>query len=315
MRRLIAIFAALLIAAPAAPAAAQETDLLELRLKKGDKVTFETVKSRTQRGGATNIDVKVHWDATLEVIDADENAFVFAWTRQAMKMWKDKPMPAAASDLADLAANARIELIVTRDGQIAGIRNYDQVKKMIDESLVETRRIMLKAGADEAKIDQALAMTRQMFANRDTATSVMTQDIAGFFLAYGFEVEPRGTLRSESALGNPLGGEPIPATFALKVNDYKPEDAAIKALWIEKVNAEAAKELLKQIVRQLAPDKADEFEKSADADSVFNIVNSGGFNYDRKRGLVTHALGKREAKVANATRVDTWEWVVKQPGE
>jgi hypothetical protein len=309
--RLLTSASCVLVASLAVSSLAETTpDVLQLILQNGDRIAFETIKSRTQTGGSKDVAVKVHWRGTLEVIDTTEEALVFAWMRDEPRLWKNQPIPAAMQDMADLASKARIELVVSRDGQVVDIRNFEEVMKLLDESAAVTRKLMIAAGRDEATVDRVLAAIKPLFGNREAATAMLSQDIAGYFLAYGWEVEPEGTIDSESQVPNPLGGEPIPSTFSLKVNDYGPTDGAIKAEWTDTIDSEGAKSMIRQIMRKLAPDKADDMDKEFDAADVFDIVRSGTFAYERERGVVTHATLTREAKVGTNVRRDTWEWIV-----
>lgn len=311
MFRLAASASWLLFAALALPCLAKDTnDLLRLNLKKGDTLAFETIKSRTQTGGKKGVSIKVHWRNTLEVIDITDEAFVLAWTRDEPRLWKNQPMPAGTQDMAELASKARIDLVVSHDGQVVDIQNFEEVKKLVDESAAATRKMMLAAGRDAATVDRALAAVKPLFENRKAATSMLSKDIGSFFLAYGWEVEPKGTIEGESEAPNPTGGEPIPSKFSMRINDYSPSDGTIKAEWTDTIDSEAAAQMIRQIIQKLVPDKAGEVDEELDSEKVFDIVSSGTFTYDRQRGVVVHATFKREVKAGAMARVDTLEWIV-----
>ena len=194
----------------------------------GDKIAFVTKKVRAQViNGATLPSPEVYWDNTIEVIEQDEHGFVLSWMRGKIRVDPPEPLPPAVTALADLWSDVRIDLLVTPEGRILDVSNYDDLKTYLEKTLVMTRDLLKEAGQDEALIDKTISTMRNLINDRSIGSTMLLKDIAGLFGAYQREIDIKGKTEYDIELPNPMGGSPIPATEVWQEPQPMAEDGTV----------------------------------------------------------------------------------------
>lgn len=289
--------AALLIAAVAAPAGAQELPIA-LPSEAGWTMSAERQLERTRQGQAPQTSrftstADVAWKA------GGEGGVVSLRVRSA-------EVDAAGAMAFDVRSLMNEEVVLDVDASLAPtrVRNWPQVRATLDATVD-------KAVADPA----AASATKGIFANLtpEQAAQLVARDWALVTLAQGSALKLGEPVSYQGQLPNPMGGPPIDAvgTFELKAYDAAGGRAVVewKQAFDPKSAADSVAQALSAMAMRMAPDKAKEAEAALRGMEI-RREDACRHEIDIPTGLAlkvvcTSAITTR-AKGETATNLDRW---------
>ncbi len=210
----LALAAAVARAAP--PADANPTpELLEVEptLAEGQRFRLEIVKS-TRRSERPSPKVKGRSVVDVEVVEAGTEGHVLAWTvRGKQVVGPDgvaRPMPPAARGIADAFVGVRMLIQLTPEFKVAGLANYDDVKKAAAGAMKAAEKLIARGGGDTSKYRAAAG---ELLESRARLEQLCTRELALYVRLTRIRVPKAGTAEYPSELPGLTPGETIPSTM------------------------------------------------------------------------------------------------------
>lgn len=302
LRRCFTVIIAAVIGV-AAPAYAR-AETMRLALDKGQVFTWEwkIVRSTETEGKPKQLGESAT-PVTLRVLDRTKDGYlleiqngrtVFDPTLQ-QSMAGDPAM----AELLKFLETLKVQFLVTKDGEIGDIVNFDDVKA--------AGRKIIDTGAQNGVGDRAvlLRMFEQLAGSKDSLSALVLKDTGLMF--YGTNIDPRmkEPIDFETELPNVFGGRPLKATgrLTLKRIDRKNKTAEFQVA--QEVDKDSFIQMMKDLAAKTgkAPPK-DTFENMMRGGSIRDAINVA-INLDS--GLATHAKRVRTSVFGNTVRVDQVE--------
>lgn len=288
----------LLLAAAAAPAAAQD-----LPIAVPDRATWtmtvERTRERTREGATPQIlrstsTTDVDWAAT------GEEGGVATLRLRSVRL--DSP-GAAAIDTAGLL-NQPVELEVDASLAPTRVRNWPQVRALLEQEI------------DKATPDAtAAAAAKRIFAglSPEQAVQVVAREWSLATLGQGTSLELGKPVSYKDKLPNPLGGPPIDTDGTFELQSYDKAGGGAVIAWTQAFDPKSASASIRQTLNamtvRLAPDRAKEAE-IAFADMSISREDACRHEIDIPTGLAlkvvcTSAITSG-ARGETATNLDRW---------
>ena len=115
---------------------------------------------------------------TLEVLESGAEGLVVRWSHSRPAGDPAPPSSEAADDgevIWELVRDIHYDLEFDASGEFVRLRNYEQVRPLVDRMLSEIGGILAKRG-NAAAAEQATALVRRMFASRSNLESVLLRE-------------------------------------------------------------------------------------------------------------------------------------------
>jgi hypothetical protein len=246
------------------------------------------------------------------VVEKHESGFICTWTRGEIVFDAKLKMPSIVQSLANMWSDVHIELVVSPDGQILDIRNYDELAGKVELTVEKTRELLQDQGTDPAAADAAIAGVRKMMANRTIGTQLLVKDVAGLFGGYGRDIDLSGGTMYELELPNPFGNVPLPATETWEEPIWSDDHKVATLNWTQSIDRDAMARVISDMLDTLAPDKVADRERLMKEMQAFKMLTTGSYKYNPESGKIIYAYFERLIESGNQGRLETWEWTVTQ---
>lgn len=188
--------------------------------------------------------------AQVEVVSADAEQFVIAWTWGHLTYSGQGRTAVGETEVAaDLVSGQRFELVLGRDGQMRGLRDLAGLRARLAarlEEVVDARRPALGENPALEQVRQSLADT---IADDDLFEGFVLGGPGTFFAALVGKLTTTSQLRADSELPNPWGGRAFPASATVAVLDLAPGKATVG--WDVSLKPEHVAAVMEETVRAM----------------------------------------------------------------
>jgi len=295
----------------AGKAASSRTVELVPQLAKGDRLTLEITKTRTQSGrpaaGGKGFQV-----VEVEVIQADEKGYLIGWTSRRSAVLgpdgKPKKLPPQAARFAAMYDGVQMIFQLSPRFELVGLKNFEQVQALMTRSVDKLLEMMPQPPEQKAQVRKA--MTR-MLATPELLSQAFGKGISLFFSTGRLELPEKGAVELDYRFPLPIGGGVIPAKMVMEVTKL---DRAAKRATVSMTTkmdpvkaAEAMRAAMAEMARQMG--KPAPTEKDLPR---FEVRDEGTFVMDLATNLPLSVEHTRTAVAGPGRRVDTMK-IVRKP--
>jgi len=298
-RWLIAIVAAFICLASPASAAT-----IRLALDKGQVFVWDwTIFRSIEAAGKPK---QVHDSAapvTLRVIDRTRDGYLLEI--QHGKTMFDPALQeavkgdAAMTELIKFLETLKVRFLVTRDGEIQDVVNFDDVKAAI-QRIIDTA--VQEGVADRAVLQKAFA---QITASKEQLKLLSLKDVELMF--YGTNADPRmkEPIDFETELPNVFGGPPLKASGRLSLKGTDAKNRTVEFLVEQEVDKASFIQMMKDLGTKVGKEPPkDVLENMMREGSISDTIN---VTVALDSGLSTHARRVRTSLIGNTLRIDRVE--------
>jgi hypothetical protein len=294
-----AIFLVAGLFAAASHASAQDISIVPV-LRAGDAFQLDIIRIREnsaqpQQNGksTTRVDVRV--------LSTTADGSVIEWVPGATVF--DNPQ-AARNPLVGFASQSlrdiQFQLNLNADGELLGLANQADVAPKL-KSVVDAIVAELAARMPEGQRQGFPDLIGQIL-SVDVLIASATRDAATYLGLNGAALTVGQTVVMDVAQPSPLGGNPIPAKFRVRMDSASADVASLKTTTT--YDAAALVRLTQALAKQAgAPIPPEELAKLP----PMEMADDGIFVFDRKRGLMREVKVNRRVAVGHTRRLDAWE--------
>ena len=254
------------------------------RFRKGEKRELTITKRRAQ-GGSETESIST---ARLEVLAPRR----LRWTAQDVPLPEGAIPPELQAKFEETAEQIVLEYSVDRDGRYVRVENVDEVRAVLERVLDLLREA---AGSDEKALE-ALEASRDTLLSDAFIQASTTQEVAVLHGGYGVRLEEGRPLKTDYTLGNPFGGDPLPAKATVEFAGLDDQGCAEISVDI-KPERKAFEQMVREGLSQLRGRSGQKLPK-------MGLVNTGEYVYDAGSGWMSRAEGLREISADSLERVD-----------
>jgi hypothetical protein len=269
-------------------------------LRAGDSFQLEVIRirqnsSQPQQNGKSTTRVNVL------VLSSSADGSVIEWVPGATVF--DNPQ-VALNPLVGSAAQAlrdiRFQLNLNADGELLGMANQAEVAPKL-KSVVDAVVRDLAARVPEDQRKGFLDLIGQVL-SVDVLIAAATRDAATYLGLNGASLAVGEALDVDLEQPSPLGGDPIPAKFSVRMESATADTASLKTstTYDGAALVRLSQSLAKQAGKPIPP------EELAKLPSI-DMADEGTYVFDRKRGLMREVKVNRRVVVGPNRRLDVWE--------
>lgn len=288
----------LLTAMVLAPAAVAELVHIKPQLEVGQVKELTMTSSRTRASdqvsdtaGSATTDVRV------EVISTGDQETVFGWEYVKTHLPPQLNTDERTKRLLKLSDGLRIEMAYDAQFNAQGVTNLNQVMKGMEAIWQELSADMDGTPEEEATKNQLKAT----ILNPQFVEQTMSQKPAIYFRVFGWALEPGQPIEQEIQLGNPLGGNPLPAHLKTELKPFADNDEVYHIRLDQAFDQDAVGDFILELMQQyVPPEQQDKFPK----DMVFDMQVVTEYQVDRETGWPVRVEMVKTVTVIGATQVE-----------
>jgi hypothetical protein len=281
----------------AAQAFAQDVTIVPT-LRAGDAFQLEVIETRqNSRQPKQN---RVRSLVEVRVISAGTAGFVIDWVPgepifDNAHDARDPQFSVVAQALRDI----RFRLNLNPDGEVTGLANRAEVApklKIVVDTVVQGLAAKLpgeKAKAFRDMVGQMLTV--------DTLIASATRDAETYFALNGVSLASGKAVTVDVKQPNPLGGDPIPARFEVRMDSATEDVASITTTTT--YDPTSLRLLTESVLRKTGATITP--EQMAKIPSV-EMADQGRYVYDRKTRLMREVIVNRRVNAGPTRQVDGW---------
>lgn len=279
------------------------------RWRVGERVHYEMQRTRERNQDDGNMpQPEVLIDVELEVLEADEDGYVLAWTERIRKFEAPGPGGDVARRLAKLFDNYRLLLRVDRWSAIEGVENLDDVQQRTSKMIDLLREEMLNQGLAARDVDSILTAVRQAYTDEGQLVELITRAPSILFLPLGIDkLVPGKAVEYDDELPSPFGTEPLPTTGRFEITRVDARAQTATIAWSQTFDPEEATAAIRQGVERLAQ-RLGQSPGEAKLNDVFEIRDSAECEVDMKTGWPTSVEQMRFMRLGNITQRDGYRF-------
>lgn len=290
----------LALTAIAGPAFAQDVDIVP-KFRAGDAFQLEVIRVRENstspqqnNRGRTLVDVRV--------ISANADGYVIEWVPGATVV--SSPLGAQNPLLgvdSRVLQDIRFRLKLGADGELQGMANQAEIAPKL-KTVVDAIVRQLAAGIPEDERKAFLDFIGQIL-SVEVLIATATRDAATYFGLNGATLTVGQAVEVDLEQPNPLGGEPIPSRFRVRMESANSESASLTstttydpAFLVRLTNSlatQAGKPIPPAELAKLPP---------------MEMADDASYLFDRKTGLMRELKVNRRVTVGSNRRLDAWEF-------
>ncbi len=194
---------------------------------------------------------------TLEVLESGAQGMVVRWSH-SRPVDVAAPPAGEAADEADviweLVQDIHYDLEFDAGGEFVRLRNYEEVRPLVDRMLSEIGAILGKRG-NAAAAEQATALVRRMFSSRSNLESVLLREPRLFFHPMGKRFVLDAPREYDAQLPNPFGGAGLPAHGTLRV-DWIDRNRGLAAVTMEQtLHPDSVRIAVESLLQRMPPER------------------------------------------------------------
>lgn len=194
---------------------------------------------------------------TLEVLESGPQGMVVRWSHSrpdAQAAESAPEMPDDADVIWELVQDIHYDLEFDARGEFVQLRNYEEVRPLVDRMLDEIGTILARRGNAQAA-EQATALVRRLFASRANMESVLLREPRLFFLPLGKRFTLDAPSEYEAQLPNPFGGAGLPANGVLRV-DWIDRNRNLASVTMEQaLHPDSVRIAVESLLERLPPER------------------------------------------------------------
>ena len=194
---------------------------------------------------------------TLDVLESGAEGVVVRWSHSRPAGDAAPPSSEAADDgevIWELVRDIHYDLEFDASGEFVRLRNYEQVRPLVDRMLSEIGGILAKRG-NAAAAEQATALVRRMFASRSNLESVLLREPRLFFYPMGKRFVLDAPREFDAQLPNPFGGAGLPAHGTLRV-DWIDRNRGLAAVTMEQtLHPDSVRIAVESLLQRMPPER------------------------------------------------------------
>lgn len=271
----------------------KESKIYQIKHSK-EKTESATKNSKSESG----------YEAHIKIIDSSEAGFTIEWV---YKNFTNSGAPEYTLNSLNAIMDGLKFVYKTNDvGTFSELLNWQEVR---DYSIKSYE----KAIADKSKNKDfvaAISQLKTIFNSKENIEMVLIKEIQLFHSPYGVEYNISG-LSVETELPNVTGGQAIPATISIKLNELKVNDDFCKVSINQKIDKGKAGPIIIDMLKKLSgkPNQNEEEIKKGIIDMEVSDYND--FTYNISSGWLSKILFKRFTHVGIFKQVEIYEISIK----
>lgn len=210
-------------------------------------------------------------------------------------------VPTAQELASDPLAGMKPIIKLTRDGEVAGLVNEVEVLAKLQAAVDIVRRGLAEKLPPNANREGMEAMLAQVLSPTILIGSVL-RDARTYFGLNGVELAMGATVTVDMKQPNPIGGEPIPTKFSVRIESATADTAvfATTTAFDAATLTRMSLQMMEKAGERFSPAELAKFE-------AMQIGEEGRFVFDRAVGLMREGTVNRTLRVAGQTRLDRTE--------
>jgi len=241
-----------------APPPAGRTLQIEARPRAGDSIRLELRKEQERQAPNQPAQRSANLlHVTVEVLESGPQGMVVRWSHARPAGTEGQGASAAPDDadvIWELVQEIRYELEFDGRGEFVQLRNYDEVRPLVDRMLAQIGAILARRG-DATAAERATAIVRRMFAERANLEAVLLREPRMFFFPLGKSFTVEAPREYEALLPNPLGGAGLPARGVQRV-DWVDNNRGLASVTVEQtLPPESARIVIESLIARLPPER------------------------------------------------------------
>jgi hypothetical protein len=293
------------LAAPATACAAT----IRLALDKGQAFTFEwTIFRSIETAGKPKQSNESTTPVTLRVLDRTRDGYLLE-IQNGRTVFDPRLRDAVAGDpamaeLLKFLETLKVRFVVTRDGEIGDVVNFEDVKAAVQKIIETAAR---DGVADRAMLEKAFA---QITASKEALKALALKDAELMF--YGTNADPRMAkpMAFETELPNVFGGTPLKAAGQLSLKGIDQKNGTAEFLVEQQVDKGSFIQMMKDLGAKVGKEPPkDVLENMMRDGSIKDTIN---VTVDLRSGLSAHAKRVRNSVIANTVRIDQVELILQK---
>lgn len=210
--------------------------------------------------------------------------------------------------MANLSKGTKVVFRIQRNGVIAGIENWDELKTATEkmmEAFYSKIPAIAKSEQEKQALQNAIDSTKNMFNNRANVEQTYLSTYNMIFLPLGPTFNKSVSTQYEDLLPNLFGGAPFPSVATFTVSKYSPKSDNVEILWNQTLQKEQSAKILLDSFRMHNPNIGITQIPPVD------IKDDAIFNINRSTGWVTRARFMRITEIGNTRQEDVTEYSLK----
>jgi hypothetical protein len=270
-----------------------EAVVIKPKLRLGDELAFQVKRGRDGRASTTS-------RVRAKVVSADQNGSVLEWVYTDSKI-EDPAQAGNPVMQAALkgAADVRMEVMLTPDGEFSGIRNVAEISKKLQSMLAIITGEFTKSISDEAERKRFVESVRQVLTPQMLVSS-SSRDIALVFALSGVELEKDEAIEAPIGTPNPFGGGGnLPSNVKIELLDS--DGKAAKVQMVQTYDAKELRRLMLPMLMRMSQGKL----KESDMPEI-QMTDATEFTVNLSDGIPSRISYTRKM-AGPAGRVDTAE--------
>jgi hypothetical protein len=204
-------------------------------------------------GGKGAVQSASRTEVNLEVVSADEQGYLLAWTLGETKI--DSPRQAqniVASHMANLLRGYQIQLEIDKSGVITGVKNWRELQQTSSKIVDALTAELKNAEVNPIEIAKVRGQALAMFASKQQIEQLVTHEARIMFAPLGKAYAVGVPVTYQTKLPNTFGGDPFPARGEFLLSAYEPGAGRAIILWKQVVTPEDAAPILDKTIVSLA---------------------------------------------------------------
>lgn len=287
------------------PAASGRRLELSMRPKAGDVIRLELRKEHERQmpnqppQRSANL-LRV----TIEVLESGPQGTVVRWSHLRPET---APSQNAGTSFADaesiweLVQEIRYELEFDPGGEFVQLRNYDEVRPLVDRMLAQMEAVLARRG-DAAAARQATELVQRMFSDRGNLESVLLREPRMFFFPMGKSFPIDAPREYDAQLSNPFGGPGLPAHGVLRVDWVDGNNGLAAVTMDQNLHPDSARIVIESLMAKIPPERR---PKDTDLDQLkVEISDLARYTVNLRDALPERMDFERSARVPGGYRRD-----------
>ncbi len=199
------------------------------------------------------------------------------------------------------------EFLLDEEYNLVELRNWELLRDKGNKIATKLTDARVKAGLVEPEqAELAKSMVTDLSSTHDGVFFMYSKRVAPYFLGYGWVLPQDEPITYETALPNPYGGEPLPASITIQLNDDPETPDLIEFQHTQSLDQEKAAALLLDFFQRLDAPGEEDFREAV---RQLQITDTVTWAYDPEAQLIRSATYERHMQIPDQPlAIERWTW-------
>ncbi|MCO5206216.1 MAG: hypothetical protein M9928_14370 [Anaerolineae bacterium] len=212
--------------------------------------------------------------------------------------------------LMNLSQGVVVEYETNEYGDVVAVRNWEEIARLMQQSLEMVAGMLRDAGLSEAEIAEMEALISPMFASQEQVEAFAMESIQLYHLAYGWSPLEQGSpIIYDSQLPNPFGGEPFPALGELALINGDFGEGVVLLHWKQSVDPQFVRQIMMQTLVDMAMWMGNDPPTESDLPDPFVVEDYAEIVFDVESSWNRSLYYVRKIEVGTSLRTDSKHFI------